>query len=220
MRKLFPTVAASLLFIALVILAQAPDGAVPAGKAPGGPDAAVANVVNTVCASCHTLERVNDKKADKDGWTTTVNRMKEKGANLTDEQVPVVVDYLARTAGTFTVTFTAPDGAVKGKGKGKGKGGGKGGDKGGFVAKNLKVLKQGSLADSMQNFVIALGLADKGRCNFCHVEDRSSDEKMEKLTARNMILMVREINARFEDGKQHVTCYTCHRGSTTPVLAP
>jgi hypothetical protein len=34
------------------------------------------------------------------------------------------------------------------------------------------------------------------------------------------MLVVREINARFPDRKQHVTCYTCHRGSTTPAMAP
>lgn len=60
----------------------------------------------------------------------------------------------------------------------------------------------------MQNFVAALGLLDKGACSFCHLEDRASDEKPEKVTARKMILMVREINAKFPDGKQHVTCCT------------
>ena len=72
----------------------------------------------------------------------------------------------------------------------------------------------------MQAFVQALGLLDKGGCNYCHVEDRASDEKMQKLTARGMITMVREINARFPDGKQHVTCYTCHHGNTIPATAP
>jgi hypothetical protein len=101
-----------------------------------------------------------------------------------------------------------------GKGKGKGKG------KGGFAPKNLQVLDQATFAEAMQSFVQALGVADQGRCNYCHVEDRASDDKMQKVTARNMITMVREINARFPDGKQHVTCYTCHRGSTTPATAP
>jgi hypothetical protein len=45
-------------------------------------------------------------------------------------------------------------------------------------------------------------------------------KKMQKVIARNMIVMVREINARFPDGKQHVTCYTCHQGSTTPLTEP
>jgi len=43
---------------------------------------------------------------------------------------------------------------------------------------------------------------------------------MEKVMARKTITMVREINARFPDGKEHVTCYTCHRGSPTPLTAP
>jgi glyoxylase-like metal-dependent hydrolase (beta-lactamase superfamily II) len=64
-----------------------------------GPDAAVATLVNTACAACHTLDRVNNKKADNDAWTTTVTRMKDKGAELTDEQVPLVIEYLARSHG-------------------------------------------------------------------------------------------------------------------------
>jgi hypothetical protein len=33
------------------------------------------------------------------------------------------------------------------------------------------------------------------------------------------ILMVREMNGRFRNGKQHATCYTCHRGSPMPAMA-
>ena len=32
--------------------------------------------------------------------------------------------------------------------------------------------------------------------------------------------MVNDINAKFPDGKTHVTCFTCHRGATTPLTAP
>jgi hypothetical protein len=98
--KLSLTLAAFLVFAPRVILAQAPDGAAPA---PRGPDAVAANLVNTVCASCHSLDRVNGKKADRDSWTTTVAGVRGLGANLTDEQVPVVVEFLTRTAGTLTV---------------------------------------------------------------------------------------------------------------------
>ena len=58
-------------------------------------------------------------------------------------------------------------------------------------------------------------------CNDCHVAtDRSSDEKPEKLTARMMFSMVKDINSKFPDGKAHVTCYTCHRGAQEPLTAP
>ena len=212
MRSLFTLVPAFLLFVALVILAQAPDGAAPAFK---GPDAVAANLVNTACAGCHSLDRVKNKVADTDGWTTTVTRMKAAGANLTDEQVPVVVEFLTRAASTLTV---AAAGGSPGKGGGGGKGGGKGGGGGG--GKNIQVLQGADLPATMQSFVQALGLLDKGACAYCHVDDRSSDAKIQKTTARRMIIMMRAINGTFGDGKQHVNCFTCHRGSTTPLTEP
>ena len=58
-------------------------------------------------------------------------------------------------------------------------------------------------------------------CNHCHmVPDMASDENPKKLVARTMMTMVKEINAKFPDGKEHVTCYTCHRGKTTPEMVP
>lgn len=64
--------------------------------APTGPDAAVITLVNMACTGCHGIDRVNGKKGDKDAWTDTVTRMKEKGADLTDDQATQVIDYLAR----------------------------------------------------------------------------------------------------------------------------
>ena len=215
MQKLFLNVAASLLFVALVILAQAPDGAAPL-KAPAGPDAVATNLVTTVCASCHTLDRVKNKVADKDAWTATVTRMKEKGAGLTDEQVPLVVEYLTRAAGTLTV-------AAAGGGRG-GRGGGGGGKVAPFSAggaavvsaDNLKVLTAQNVEITMQNITFALGV----RCIDCHdVNDLSLDTKPQKVKARMMLEMVRDINAKFGDGKTHVTCWTCHRASTEPQVS-
>ena len=82
------------------------------------------------------------------------------------------------------------------------------------------MINPATLPETMQSFVQALGLLDQGACAYCHVQDRSSDEKMQKVTARNMVIMVKEINGRFPEGEAHVTCWTCHRGSTTPATAP
>ena len=211
MQKLFLNVAASLLFVGLVILAQAPDGA---AQGPASPDAVATNLVNTVCASCHTLDRVRNKVADKDAWTATITRMKEKGAGLTDQQVPQVVEYLTRAAGTLTV-------AAAGGGRG---GGGRGGRVAPFSAggaavvsaANLKVLTAENVEITMQNITFALGV----RCIDCHdVNDLSLDTKPQKVKARMMLEMVRDINAKFGDGKAHVSCWTCHRGSTEPEIA-
>ena len=91
---------------------------------------------------------------------------------------------------------------------------------GGGGGENLQVLQAGNLPETMQSFVQALGLLDKGTCAYCHVEDRKSDEKRPKVVARRMITMMRAINGTFPDGQQHVTCYTCHRGNTKPLMEP
>lgn len=84
--------------------------------------------------------------------------------------------------------------------------------------KNLQVLTVEELHSGiMRKFAVALG----GNCQTCHVAgDNASDENPHKVIARRMITMTREINASFKDGKEHVTCYTCHRGTHEPAMAP
>ena len=94
---------------------------------------------------------------------------------------------------------------------------GKGGAK--AAPKNLKVLTPENLIATMQTFPVALGVENQGGCNFCHEADRSLDTKPQKVKARQMIEMVADINAKFGDGKVHVTCWTCHQGSTKPETA-
>ena len=233
MRKLF-YVAASLLLLPLVTLAQAPAGPpqapsgqtqappVPAGpaQAPAGPDAVAANLVNTVCSSCHNLDRVRNKVGDMAAWTTTVTRMKEKGTTLTDDQVPVIAEYLTRAASSLPVAAGGGRGGPGGGGRGGGRGGGGGnnaftaGGAGVVSASNLKVLTAQNVEFTMQNITFALGL----RCIDCHaVPDMAADTKPLKLKARTMLEMTRDINAKLGDGTTtHVTCWTCHRGSTKP----
>ncbi len=83
--------------------------------------------------------------------------------------------------------------------------------------KNLKLLTPETLMPAMRSYTVALGV----KCDFCHVQgDFASDEKHHKEIARNMIQLARTINTKFPDGKEHVTCYTCHRGSEEPDTAP
>ena len=190
---------------------QAQDSPQPLAKGNADP---MVTLVNGACAACHNLDRVKNKKADAAGWTTTVTRMQGKGAEVTDEQVPLLVDYLVKNAATLAVAA----GPAKGAAKGAVNGGG--GNNAKSYGKNLKVLEGADVAATMPLFVRDLGLLEEGTCAFCHVADRSSDEKMTKVIARDMLLMVKEINAKFPDGKQHVTCFTCHRGSRVPLTAP
>ena len=81
--------------------------------------------------------------------------------------------------------------------------------------KNLKVLKvpPSELIPLMRSFNTALG----AQCVHCHVKgDFASDENHHKEIARMMITMTQEINAKFNDSKTRVTCFTCHRGEMHP----
>jgi photosynthetic reaction center cytochrome c subunit len=88
---------------------------------------------------------------------------------------------------------------------------------GGRAPRNLKVLTVEEERPTMMGMRTSLGVM----CTHCHVApDFASDENPKKLVARTMMSMVKEINAKFPDGKVHVTCYTCHRGQTTPEMQP
>jgi hypothetical protein len=117
---------------------------------------------------------------------------------------------LAATAILAAIVVTGPQSRLNAQGKGGGKNG---------PPKNLKVLTAENLMAQMQTFPAALGVEKQGGCNFCHEADRSLDTKLAKVKARQMIELVNEINAKFGDGQVHVTCWTCHLGSTTPEIA-
>jgi photosynthetic reaction center cytochrome c subunit len=87
----------------------------------------------------------------------------------------------------------------------------------GAAPTNLKVLQPDDVRAAMRKATQGLGV----HCDACHVSgDFASDANPKKLVARRMFGMTREINAKFPDGKEHVTCYTCHRGAAEPLTAP
>lgn len=97
--------------------------------------------------------------------------------------------------------------------------GAKQGGRGPQPPRNLKVLKvpPTDIRSTMGAFRVALGV----QCNYCHVQgDFAADDNPKKEIARKMIVMAQDVNGRFPDGKEHVTCYTCHRGEATPKTAP
>jgi hypothetical protein len=97
---------------------------------------------------------------------------------------------------------------------------------------NVKVIPRTmpviQVIGQMRNFTGDLGV----RCQYCHVGqegqpleqfDFSSDTKRTKLVARQMMLMVQEINRRVDSLPGHsntsirVTCETCHHGVSRPA---
>ena len=97
---------------------------------------------------------------------------------------------------------------------------------------NLQVLPKNAsptqVWGNMRNIAGGLGV----ECTFCHVGpagapleriDFASDEKRNKLVARQMMRMVQEVNRRLDSlpgrptSTVTVTCNTCHRGVSRPV---
>jgi len=101
-------------------------------------------------------------------------------------------------------------------------------------ARNLQVLPEDTTSEELRDTMRSIATATGNRCFACHVGeieadlstyDFSLDEKDKKLTARKMIEMTREINATlaraFPDTTDElvtVSCATCHRGQTRPLM--
>ena len=71
----------------------------PAGQQAqsGGSDADAKKILENSCTTCHDLDLVSDQHLTKDEWQMVVTSMIAKGANLTDKDAPVLVDYLSKT---------------------------------------------------------------------------------------------------------------------------
>ncbi len=103
--------------------------------------------------------------------------------------------------------------------------------------KNLKILPKNisekELHKIMKNYSISLGV----RCNFCHVSEKiegrekpkfdfASDNKPEKIRARDMMRMTMAINENYlskmiggDHPTEQINCVTCHMGRKTPVIS-
>jgi cytochrome c5 len=91
-----------LLETLLLLFATTPQAtALPPGKGKA--------IVERTCVSCHAIKVVTTKKASKEQWATIVDQMLSKGADLNDDEVEIVVDYLSTN---FPAT-KAPDAGEK-----------------------------------------------------------------------------------------------------------
>lgn len=90
--------------------------------------------------------------------------------------------------------------------------------------KNVQVLK-GIPVDEFMGTMGLFSAALTVCCGDCHTGAGTSNPKWEddppkKRTARRMIQMVAAINRDNFNGRQVVTCWTCHRGNERPMATP
>lgn len=101
--------------------------------------------------------------------------------------------------------------------------------RGGPAPSNLQVLPKDWTGQQVQQFMRTYVTTGLGvQCTHCHVQNRASDEKKEKVAARKMLQMMmaindthlKEVGEPAAAGTYKVTCFTCHRGTLKPLTAP
>src|SRR6266404_2055563 len=82
--------------------------------------------------------------------------------------------------------------------------------------KNIQLLK-GIPSDRLMKVMFAFKSSLGVDCTYCHIKDQfEKDDKPTKQTARKMIQLMRDTNAKLGTATR-VTCFTCHRGQTRPA---
>src|SRR5439155_22223491 len=83
--RLLPTLTRVFLFVLLSasLWAQLPDG-------PGREE------TERICKNCHELARSVSRRQDRDGWQVTLNKMVALGTKATDQELALILDYLAK----------------------------------------------------------------------------------------------------------------------------
>lgn len=66
-------------------------------------------VVERVCSPCHGVDPLTQRRRDQAAWQRTVDDMVSRGARASDEDLKVVVQYLARTFNVPDSEKTNPD---------------------------------------------------------------------------------------------------------------
>jgi cytochrome c5 len=82
------------------------DASLPAGEGKA--------ILEGKCTTCHDLSSVTGQHADAEAWKGVVQSMKDMGADVSDEETKVLVDYLVKNFGPAAAT-SSPGNSAAGK---------------------------------------------------------------------------------------------------------
>ncbi len=57
-------------------------------------------LMNRACTNCHGLDRIETRRNTQEAWRVTLVDMRERGAQLSDEELERLVEWLSRVWGT------------------------------------------------------------------------------------------------------------------------
>jgi competence protein ComEA len=72
---------------------QDPQPLVPSGA--GLPDGPGKDVTVKACGTCHETRRAASVRLTRDGWAAVIDGMMKRGAKVSAEEFPVILDYLS-----------------------------------------------------------------------------------------------------------------------------
>ena len=72
---------------------QEPQLLVPSGE--GLPDGSGKDVTVKACGTCHEARRAASVRLTREGWAAVIDGMIKRGAQVSDAEFPVILDYLS-----------------------------------------------------------------------------------------------------------------------------
>lgn len=91
---------------------------------------------------------------------------------------------------------------------------------GAAVFKNLQVLPKDITKPALKATMRDIAKSLNVDCDHCHKEPDMAADTDKKKIAREMMEMVKTINAKYPMTLKKVTCWTCHRGKPEPDPGP
>lgn len=96
-KAVFLILFVGLLVVALVIACAEKEEPTQVPTSP--PMVSGAELLQERCAACHGLNQVHRATKTQAQWEVTVDRMREYGAQLTDDEAQILIEYLADNYG-------------------------------------------------------------------------------------------------------------------------
>jgi cytochrome c5 len=87
---------------------QSAQTTAPVGNSAAMPDGAGKAIVQKQCAVCHAVTVVTAKHASRSEWEQVVNQMVSRGADLSDDDIDTVLEYLTKNYGPLDQMTTPP----------------------------------------------------------------------------------------------------------------
>ena len=84
-----------LILAAALVTSAADSGQEPVLSGEGLPEGPGKDVTVKTCGPCHEARRAASVRLTRDGWAAVIQNMRVRGAKITDDDFPIVLEYLS-----------------------------------------------------------------------------------------------------------------------------